>query len=240
MRFSAKSAPSSDARRARAARVVGLGLALLSLALAFASTRGFAPRAHAQPGAAPSVDALLHAFAAMPGLYARFHEEKQIALLSLPVESDGEIYFAPPDRLMRKVTSPIPSRALLEGDRVTLVSPGERRVLDLGTSPVVRGFVGAFRDVLAGDRAALERSYHLDFSTEGEEFTLTLRPKRPALARFLRELRLQGRAHSLTRLHMLETSGDVTDTTFTDVDPARHYSSDDLARLFTVGTVLSN
>jgi len=86
--------------------------------------------------------------------------------------------------------------------------------------------------VLVGDRVALERSYHLTFSTDGEAFTLTLRPKQPALARFLRELRLHGRAHSLTRLHMLETSGDVTDTTFTDVDPARHYSASDLARLF--------
>jgi len=189
------------------------------------------PRVEAQP-TRPTADTLLHTFASMPGLYARFHEVKHVALLSLPLESDGEIYFAPPGRMMRKVNTPTPSWALLEGDRVTLVSPGERRELDLASSPVVRGFVGAFRDVLAGDRAALERSYRIEFHSEGDEFTLTLRPREPQLARFLRELSLHGRGRALTRIRMLETSGDITETTFSDVDPARRYSPAELTRLF--------
>jgi len=189
------------------------------------------PLADAQPSA-PTEAALLHAFAQMPGLHARFHEVKHVALLTMPLESDGEIDFAPPGRLMRKVTSPTPSWALLEGDRVTLAAPGERRVVDLGTSPVVRGFVGAFRDVLAGDRAALERSYQLEFSTRGDEFTLRLRPRNADLSRFLQELTLHGRGLALTRIHMVETSGDVTDTTFSDVDPARRYTAHEIATLF--------
>jgi len=236
MRFNARSAPSSEARAGsrrrsgRAALVVTAALVLLA-----ASPLTSSPDAAAQPTSAashPSVDALLRAFAAMPGLYARFHEEKHVALLSLPLESDGEIYFTPPGRMLRKVTSPTPSWALLEGDHVTLVSPGERRVLDLGQSPVVRGFVGAFRDVLAGDRAALERSYTLDFSSAGDDFTLTLRPREAQLSRFLRQLSLHGHGLALTRIRMVETSGDVTVTTFTQVDPARHYSADEHSRLF--------
>lgn len=227
MRFNARSAPSSEPAARRLGARIGWLVALAALVGALS------PPADAQPATpAPSEVALLHAFAAMPGLYARFHEEKHVALLTLPIESDGEIYFAPPGRLMRKVTSPTPSWALLEAGRVSLASPGERRVVDLGTSPVVRGFVGAFRDVLAGDRVALERSYHLEFSTAGGEFTLRLRPKNPDLARFLQELNLHGRGLALTRIHMVETSGDVTDTTFSDVDPARRYTAADLARLF--------
>jgi len=231
MRFNARSAPSSEARAGRRpGRVFIFASALLVLLAAAPLTSS--PDVAAQPAAHPSVDALLRAFAGMPGLFARFHEEKHVALLSLPLESEGEIYFAPPGRMLRKVTSPTPSWALLEGDQVTLVSPGERRVLDLAQSPVVRGFVGAFRDVLAGDRAALERSYTLDFSKTGDDFTLTLRPRAAPLTRFLRELSLHGHGLSLTSIRMVETSGDETLTTFSEVDPARHYSADQLSRLF--------
>lgn len=189
---------------------------------------GVAPSAAQGEGA----DALLEAFAHMPGLYARFHEEKHVALLSVPLESDGEIYFAPPGRLMRKVTSPTPSSALLEGDRLTLVSPGERRQLDLGDNAVVRGFVGAFRDVLAGDRAALERSYRVVYHAEGEAFTLTLTPRRAELSRLLRTLTLRGTGRRLTSIHMVEANGDETTTTFSEVDAARRYSAAEQARIF--------
>lgn len=204
-------------------------LALLSLA---------APPALVAPAtaqqSAPSLDALLRRFAAMPGMSARFREEKRIALLAVPVRSEGVIYFTPPGKLMRRVTAPTESYALLEGGRLTFASEGERQVVELGESPVLAGFVESFRYVLAGDRAALERTYRVDYEREGAQWRLTLKPRNEQLARFLREMVLEGEGFAVKTMTMAEVSGDVTTTEIFDVDPERRFSAAETRRLFRV------
>ena len=202
-------------------------LALLSLA------PPVAPSASAQQSA-PSLDALLQRFAAMPGMSARFREEKRIALLAVPVRSEGVVYFTPPGRLMRKVTRPTESYALLEGGRLTFASEGERQVVELGESPVLAGFVESFRYVLAGDRAALERTYRVDYRRDGATWTLTLKPRDEALARFLQEMVIEGEGFAVRRMKMVEVSGDSTTTELFDVNPRRHFSAAEIRRFFRV------
>lgn len=202
-------------------------LALLSLAAPPA------PTAQAQQSA-PSLQALLDRFGEMPGMSAEFREEKRIALLAVPVRSEGVLYFAPPGKLMRKVTSPTASYALLEGGTLTFASQGERQVLEVNENPVVSGFVQIFRYVLAGDRQALERTYHVDYDTDGSEWTLTLKPKNEALARFLDRMVLEGEGFAVERMTMTEVSGDTTVTEFSNVNPRRRFSSAEQRRLFRV------
>jgi len=205
---------------------------LLTL-LSFAAPPAFAPPASAQDSA-PSLDALLQRFAAMPGMSARFREEKRIALLAVPVRSEGVIYFTPPGKLMRTVTSPSPSYALLEGGRLTFAADGERQVVELGESPVLAGFVESFRYVLAGDRAALERTYRVDYERDGAEWSLTLKPRNEALARFLQEMVLKGEGFAVKTMKMVEVSGDTTTTELFDVNPRRSFSDAETRRLFRV------
>lgn len=205
---------------------------LLTL-LSFAAPPAFAPSASAQDSA-PSLDALLQRFAAMPGMSARFREEKRIALLAVPVRSEGVIYFTPPGKLMRTVTSPSPSYALLEGGRLTFAADGERQVVELGESPVLAGFVESFRYVLAGDRAALERTYRVDYERDGAEWSLTLKPRNEALARFLQEMVLKGEGFAVKTMKMVEVSGDTTTTELFDVNPRRSFSDAETRRLFRV------
>ncbi|NIR85346.1 MAG: outer membrane lipoprotein carrier protein LolA, partial [Gammaproteobacteria bacterium] len=153
-------------------------LALLSVTAPPAS----AP-AEAQQSA-PTLQRLLDRFGQMPGMSAEFREEKRIALLSVPVRSEGVLYFAPPGTLMRKVTSPTPSYALLEDGQLTFASQGDRQVVQLDQSPVLSGFVEIFRYVLAGDHQALQRTYRVQYETDGAEWTLTLKPRNQSLARF--------------------------------------------------------
>jgi len=204
-------------------------LALLSVV----APPAFAPTAEAQQSA-PSLDALLDRFGEMPGMSARFREEKRIALLSVPVRSEGVLYFTPPGKLMRKVTSPTPSYALLDGGRLTFSSQGERQVVELGESPVLAGFVEIFRYVLAGDRAALERTYRVDYDTDGAEWTLTLKPRNEALGRFLDRMVLKGEGFAVQTMTMVEVSGDTTLTELFDVNPRRRFSAAEQRRLFRV------
>jgi len=43
--------------------------------------------------------ALLARFAKAPGIYARFREEKHLAMLQVPLVNEGTIHFTPPGRL---------------------------------------------------------------------------------------------------------------------------------------------
>lgn len=185
-------------------------------------------------GPTMTLDRLLEAFSNMPGLSARFTEEKRMAMLVVPLRSEGEIFFAPPDRLLRRVTSPRESRALIVGRRLTLDSGGRRQEIDLGQNAMVEGFVDTFRHVLAGDRAALERTYRIAFVTEESGWRITLSPKTDALSRFLRDMVLEGDGRSLRTMTMNEANGDTSVTTFSEVNPRRRFSAAEAARIFSI------
>lgn len=170
----------------------------------------------------------------MPGLSARFTEEKQIALLAVPLRSEGEIHFAPPGLLLRRVTSPTPSSALIQDGRITMVSGEQRQEIDLSQNPVVAGFVDSFRYILAGDRAGLERTYEASFEQGSDGWRLRLVPKTEALRRFLQEMVLEGQGHEVRRMRMVEVSGDTTTTTFRDVNAQRRWSDAERRRMFSL------
>lgn len=190
-------------------------------------------RAQAQ---APSLDQLLAQFRAVPGLECRFHEEKQIALLTMPITSEGTVHYARPSRLVRRITSPSPQIVLVDAGRLQMSEGGRVETIDLASQPVVRSFVETFARLLAGDRAALEATYAMEYapSSSGSTWTLTLRPRSAPLDRFLREIRFEGDGTSLRRMVMSEVSGDVTTTTFSDVVTNRRYSTDEAARIFSL------
>jgi outer membrane lipoprotein-sorting protein len=195
-----------------------------------------APRPDAPQANAPqpneTVDAVLAQFRALPGLSTRFTEEKRIALLRVPVRSEGEIHFTRPGLMVRRVTSPAPSVALLDGDSLVLVADGREERISLGENDVVRAFVATFRHILAGDRAELERTFRMELATEGDRWTLTLHPRDQALRRFLRVMTLEGTGTGLETMRWVERGGDETRLRFTEVRAPRRFSAAERERIF--------
>lgn len=211
----------------------GLGPRAAAAFLA-ASLAALASSAEAQQ-APPTLDALLERFASAPGFEARFVEEKRIALLAVPVRSEGRIWFAPPGRLMRRVERPDPSAALIADGRLRMRQGDRIDEISITDNAVLRGFVDSFRAVLAGDREALARFYRAEYAPgEDGSWQLTLRPRGDALSRFVREIRLRGSGVSIAEMRMVEVNGDETRTTFSDVDTARRFSAGEARRIFTV------
>ncbi len=208
---------------------------LLLVALIALSIPGaFARPASAQDAPPPTLEGLLERFASSPGFEARFVEEKRIALLAVPVRSEGQIYFAPPGRLMRRVTRPDPSAALIAEGRLRMRQGDRIEELTIDDNPVLRGFIDSFRAVLAGDRAALARFYDATYTPSAEGWTLVLRPRGGALARFLREIWLRGDGVVIREMRMTEVNGDETRTTFSEVDTRRRFSAAEARAIFRV------
>ena len=230
-------------------RIAGLAAALLVLGLPLFGppTGSFAPVAgpaiaSAQDAreAPPSVEQILARMARIPGLRCRYREEKRIALLSSPVVSEGTIDYArgasgaSSARMARRTTRPSPQVVLIDQGTLRMSDGHTTSRIDLASQPVVRSFVDSFLTLLVGDRAALERTYTLTVEPAEGGWALVLRPRGAPLTTFLREIRFEGRGESLTRMVMTEVSGDVTTTTFSDVDAAHRYAADEAARAFSL------
>jgi outer membrane lipoprotein-sorting protein len=179
---------------------------------------------------------LLARFSSIPGLSARFREEKHIALLIRPIVSQGSVYFAAPKRFARHVDQPEKSRLVIDQSELRIVDASGKHSISLESQPILRIIVGTFVQVLSGDRRALERSYRIAFKgTATGEWSMTLNPKKEVLSRVLKEVRVQGREAIVERLEIRETNGDRTVTTFFDVDISRQFSAAEQKRFFLIG-----
>ena len=205
-------------------------LCVLSL-VAVAAAVGWTPRA---ARAQDTLDQLLERFGRIEALECRFHEENRIALLSMPIVSDGTIHYVRPGRLARRVSTPSPQVILIEGSSLRMSEGGHDESIDLASQPVVRSFVDSIVQLLAGDRAALERSYVISMDGAPGGWRVTMRPRASPLSELLTSVVFEGSGTSLARMVMTEVSGDVTTTTFSDVDAARRYSPAEVSRLFSL------
>ena len=219
--------------------VVRAGLVAVTLLLLAGVTSGPArgqEEGAPPPAAAPEAElgALLRRFKGLPGLAARFREERRLALLEEPLVDEGRLYFAPPGRLARHVERPSPSAVLIEERRLRLWDGKETREVPLDKSPVARELVAGFLLILAGDEPGLRRLYEVELRRlEGEDrWRLVLRPRAKPLLDAIARLEFVGQGLVVERMLLVETGGDETETTFSEVDPAHTFGPEEAARVF--------
>lgn len=138
----------------------------------------------------------------------RYVEERTLAALDIPMTLKGTLHFRPPDYLRKDVESPRQARYILDGDRLVIVEGGERRTVGLDRVPALRAFAAALRATLLGDFATLRRYYRLEVSGRETGWTLRLTPRDEALARYVREVSVGGRAATIQRIEVVEQNGD--------------------------------
>ena len=183
------------------ARSAGLGAALLGLAL---TTPGLA----ASP--APAFDELLQLLAQRQHGHASFTEVHTLAMLKEPLTSSGELFYEAPDHLEKRTLKPTPESLVLEHGVLTARRGHRTRVLELSEYPQVVPFVESIRATLAGDRAALERHFTVDFSGDLEHWTLRLIPLDPAVAKSVADITLTGTRATIATVATRQGDGDHT------------------------------
>jgi outer membrane lipoprotein-sorting protein len=199
-----------------------------------------APDGPGAPAPIASLDDLLARFAKLQGMSARYREEKRIALLKRPLQSEGSIQFAAPNLLLRRVERPEPAVMLLTGDALQIADASGARRIDLQSNAMIRNFVLTFVHVLAGDRAALERLYELRFTKAaaagdaqaGRGWRLELTPRQPELARMIERATLLGNGIVVEQMTLQERNGDATVLRFSDVDLGVRFDAAARARVF--------
>lgn len=221
---------------------------LLAVCHACAIAPAQEPRPEATPGAAKAepparpqdATALFAAMAAIPGLEAKFEEEKHLSLLAVPLLSKGRICFlraadGKGGYLTRVVESPEASTVRITPRELRVENRDGVEVVDLQRSDKVRTFVTALVQVFTGDRQALDKAFTIEFAPDPATttgWTLTLVPRGAPLDKMMKSLRLVGDGKAVVRIEMIDPNGDRTVTRIVDADPARKFDVDEQKRLF--------
>jgi outer membrane lipoprotein-sorting protein len=213
-------------------RATGLGL------LALAALAGLAPGAQGgAPANAPlTLESLMQGMASTTGVRAAFREEKQLALLSEPLVSEGMLYFIPPARMARITTIPGASSLVIDGGRLSYTDATGASGVDLASNRVARALVENFVVLFAGDLPALRERYAIDFAADAGRWRMQLTPKAEPLAKFIASVELRGENAALTEVSVREADGDHTLTRFVRVETDVRFSPEELARLFPPGS----
>jgi hypothetical protein len=185
--------------------------------------------------ATADLSALLRGMRSASGVVAHFSETKELALLSAPLEATGTIYFIPPSRLVRVVTSPGHSRLVVDGDKVRFEDETGRKALDLSASPIARQMVDSFVVLFNGDQARLEQLYKAEFTSDGSTWHLHLSPRSSPLDRMIASFDLSGSGAHIDHMEALEPDGDKTVTRFGETDAQHRFGAKELTDLFGEG-----
>ena len=180
-------------------RCVGV---LITLALAAACA------AAAQTTAPPAFDELLQLLAARRHGHVTFTEVQQLAMLDRPLQSSGELLYDAPDRLEKRTLKPKAQTLILEHGVLTARRGHRTYVMELRDYPQVVPFVESIRATLAGDRAALERFFRVQFDGTLGAWTLLLVPVDPTLAGAVKDIRIEGERDVVRTVEIRQSDGD--------------------------------
>ncbi|MEO8537581.1 MAG: LolA-related protein [Betaproteobacteria bacterium] len=151
---------------------------------------------------------LMQSLSEQHGGKVAFTEKKYIALLDRPVESSGELVFAPPARLEKRTLKPKPESLVLDRDVLVVERGKQQYTLQLQQYPEIDAVVGSIRNTLAGDLAALQREYRVDLQGTPQRWVLTLLPADPRIAATLQRIRISGTRDDVQEIEMLQADGD--------------------------------
>jgi outer membrane lipoprotein-sorting protein len=188
--------------------------------------------AQAGSDAAPDLEAVMADFARSRGVEATFREEKSLPLLVSPLVSEGVLYYAPPQRMVRFTTEPEPTSLLVVGDRLRMQDSLGVEEIDLAAFGTARQFVDQLLVLFQGDLVALRERYELEFEWRDGAWALTLTPKSRRMRGVIQEIALSGRDRALEAMVVTGAAGDVTRTTYERVDTDRSFRDEELAALF--------
>jgi hypothetical protein len=201
-----------------------------------------------RPEAPQTFEGLLAGFASMPGFEARFEEEKHLALLAVPLRSEGRLFFEPPASLLRRVEAPRIQEILVQKNAIRIRESGREEIIDLSARAEVRPLVEALLWLFSGNRAALEEAFAIKFDTggtagaapdaprsesaENARWQLRLTPRHPPLSQLLESLDITGLGLGADRIVIRETAGDRSVMRILEPDPQRRFTPAEARSLF--------
>jgi outer membrane lipoprotein carrier protein LolA len=140
--------------------------------------------------------------------HVSYVEQDYLAVLERPLESSGELLYERPDRLEKRTLVPRPASLILEKGNLIIQNGRRKRVLTLRDYPQIAPFIESMRATLAGDRAALEQVFQMNFQGSLARWTITLVPLEKKLKNVVQLVRIEGDRGELHTVNIVHADGD--------------------------------
>jgi hypothetical protein len=186
----------------------GLACGGLLVAVLVTAAVAAAAAAAAVAAAAQELDRLMGLLAQRQHGHVSFVEEHFLAVLDRPVESSGELLYDAPDRLEKRTLKPKPETLVLEHGVITAHRGHHTYVLNLSDYPQIVPLIDSIRATLAGDRTSLERIFRVTLDGSLENWTLLLVPSDPAVAKTVKQIRIEGAQDDIHTVEIQQADGD--------------------------------
>jgi hypothetical protein len=157
---------------------------------------------------AGDLDQILAQLALRKHGHVEFIEQKFIAALDRPLESSGELRFDAPDHLEQRTLKPRLETLVLDNGTLTVDRGKTHRRMELHAFPQVEPLEESIRATLAGDRAALERLFLIEFTGGMARWTLTLVPRESKVKQLVAQVKIDGVRDQLIKVEIRQTDGD--------------------------------
>jgi outer membrane lipoprotein-sorting protein len=200
---------------------IALGIAAIASAPGFAAPgpndEPPATLLSGQPAHGAAVDPVF-AHLQLQRLRCAFHEQKHIALLARPLQSDGVIYFDRDRGIVRSTRTPHAEKAVLTRTSLRIQKGDHTEEIPLDKSKDLQAFALIFPTLLRGERQAIERAFEIALYGRADGWwALAFAPRSDSLRALVRRVVVFGRAGELVALQVAEASGDTTDTRLSDL-----------------------
>lgn len=153
-----------------------------------------------------TADALIGRLAKPAPATISFTEVRFSKLLRAPLIVSGDLGYAGPESLDRRVTTPYREHTSIRGESVKVEREGEKpRSFALKHAPELRGLLSGFSAMLSGDAAALRKTFAVEMDGNDDAWTLKLTPTDTKARRRLDHIEVNGR-HSEPRCFTMTTA----------------------------------
>lgn len=192
--------------------------------------------AHAAPaGLPPELLRVLQSHGRARSLYARFVEEKHIALLKVPLRNEGFLAYLRPDQFARVVEKPTPSKVVAKGNRLAFrEGNGPKTELSLDRRPELRALVEGIMLLLSGDVQKIEKLYEIKVEACTSDCRVELHPKDEKMRTLIKKFVIQARPQQLAAFEVHESSGDYSVIQLHDLVLDRAFTEAEKKAIFSV------
>ena len=167
------------------------------------------------------LEALEKRLARTPPVSTDFVEYRFSHLLKKPLLSSGTLEYRADGVMVRDVSIPVRETTEVNGEQLRVTRAGKPpRTMSLQRAPQLRVLLDSFRALLEGKLTPLQREFEVGLAEDGDRWTLTLKPRDPALAKRLAHIDVHGHADRPACVEAVEPDGDGALTLFTAA-PAR-------------------
>ena len=142
-----------------------------------------------------------------------FVQEKTISKVNRTLKSSGDFIFSP-SGIVWKTLKPFPSTMIVELSRVIQIkADGKKNVMDASGNQIFTSISKSLCAMFSGDEKELLENFYVDFSADGDDWTLLLNPKDKSVASVLKTIAVSGKMNGtetqIDQILMTEADGET-------------------------------